>query len=61
MSENKEFINMFTCAFANTVLWKTRMHAKVSRYDVWEMRCAYYPLGILQLLIFQVMSSNTNC
>lgn len=61
MSENKEFINMFTCTFANTVLWKTRMHAKVSRYDVWEMRCAYYPLGILRLLIFQVMSSNRNC
>lgn len=43
---------MFTCASANAVLWKTRMYAKVSKCDIWKMRCACYPLGVLLLLIF---------
>lgn len=51
---------MSTCAFANAVLWKTRIYAKVSKCGIWKMRCTYYALGILLLLIFQVMSSNTD-
>lgn len=51
---------MTTCAFANAVLWKTRIYAKVSKCGIWKMRCTYYALGILLLLIFQVMSSNTD-
>lgn len=43
---------MFTCAFGNALLWKTRMYAKVSKSDIWKMRCVCYPLGILLLLIF---------
>lgn len=50
---------MSTCAFANAVLWKTRIYAKVSKCGIWKRRCTYYALGILLLLIFQVMISNT--
>lgn len=35
-------------------------YVKVSKCDIWKMRCAYYPLGVLWLLIFQVMSNNTD-
>lgn len=52
-----QYVYLCICQYSFT---ENRIHAKVSRCCVWKMRCAYYPLGILLLLIFQVMSSSTN-
>jgi len=51
---------MFTHAFASAVLRITSIYAKVSKCNIWKRTCAYYSLGILLLLIFQVISSNTD-
>lgn len=52
-----QYVYLCICQYS---FMENRIHAKVSRCCVWKMRCAYYALGILLLLIFQVMSSGTN-